>query len=825
MAIGPSRPQRQPPTRARNSRPAKPTSPNLVPKPIRVTRASEGAPDIEDSFGTKLVARTLERARRQYRSICEGESILRQDMLQDRQFRLARIGKQYYQWPEGAAKDRIADGRPVLQVNRAGALVDMARNQGDGANLRIAVNPVGEDADPKVATVLAGMIRNVETQSFAVEDAYSTAGDGQCEMGRGYVWIITEYESDRSFRQRARLVRVLNPFRVKVDVSAQEKDQSDAEFAFYDTDLDGDTWDLTYGDNGRKVRPSPENCDLGDQGDHSGDWFPSLEKIRVSHWFCAEYEPTTLYQLKTPLPSGEETCFEKELVAEVQRLMTVALGKGHRSGDPNDPQAVSRAVKAFKASQVLQSRPVRLRKMMWRVIDAKYIHETSEWPTPWQPFVPMVGDESDLDGFRDVRGVVRDLTDSQRVYNVMVSSAAEEVNDAPKMPFIGWRGQFGKPDTDQLRAWKNYPRQKLAFLEADRTDIEGRHPEQLPQRNMSAINLQAYGALIQQADNDMKATARIHDATLSEGPVDRSGRALQERKMQDQIANSHLLMNRRRCLASCGRQLIRIFRVIYDVATVVRIVGADDRKQKVMIYNGQENDPRAPQNVKRDPRTGQPIPFELPEGVEEVFDIGTGEFDVEVTAAPKPGTQRQEDLSIASDMLKVMPPQYAVNFLDLFFKLIDTATGRAMSERAEKMLRPDLRDQSDKEGKPVPPELQQQMFQMQQRERMLMQALQKAEDTIRTKRLERASHEQVEGLKRFVELVKVMVLEENTDRRLMLKTETDRIHAFLEQVAGRISEAEADARQREMADDDRAFQADQQDRAAQLAGQAAASEG
>lgn len=762
----------------------------LVDAPIQVHSPVAGSPKVEDD-GLTAPQRQIEKARRQYGTVITSERRLRADMREDRRFRIGKIGDKHYQWPEQIAIDRTRDRRPLLTINRTAGFVDMARNAGDAANLRIKVNPVDDKADPKVANVLAGLIRNTETLSFA-DEVYSTAGDSQCEMGRGYFWILTEYENDDSFRLRARLLRILNPLRVKVDTSAQEKDQSDAEFSFYDTDIDEDTWKDLYGkgDDGEPREVPTTGSVSWAEGEDSATWFPSGRRISIKHWFCAEYEPDTLYELK-----DGRTMREAALKAEVERLANVAAKKAADTDQNFDlsDEAMAEALNQFKKTQVKRKRPLTVRVIKWRVIDAMYVHAETTWPTPWQPFVPMVGDESDDDGERDLKGVVRDIKDSQKAYNIQVSSNAEFVNDMPKAPYIGYRGVFGKANTALNTAWKTSSTKKTAYLEAEIVEGPNGAALPVPQRNYPSVPLNAVNVAIQQSDNDMKATARVHDASLGEAGPQESGTAIIARQRQDELSNSHFTRNRRYALASTGRQLIRIFRTIYDVATITRIVGPDDKKEKVMVYSGAENDPRREENWDTDPRTGEPIPFKLPEGVKEVFDIGTGEFDVEVSAAPAPGSRRQEEVSLMSDFVRILPPQYMVNFMDLLFKLLDTPVGREMSERADKLLPPGLRDQRDGDGggPQMPPEAMHQMEQMRQKGQELVAALKEAQETIRNKRMELASREQIEGMKRYVELVKLLVTEGNADRRLLLTTEVDRIHKFLESAEQRISQAES----------------------------------
>ncbi len=328
-------------------------------------------------------------------------------------------------------------------------------------------------------------------------------------------------------------------------------------------------------------------------------------------------------------------------------------------------------------------------------------------------------------------------------------------------------------------AWKNHPVKKYAYLEYELVDTDGKIDPR-PERNMGGSDLTMYNVMLAQADNDMKATARIHDATLGEGPVDKSGRALQFRQKQDQEANSHYPANRRYTMASVGRQLIYIFRAIYDVATIVRITGADDQKRKVMVYNGPDNDPRM---VTQADGTRLPDPqFQLPKGVKEIYDIGTGLYDVEVTAAPHPGSRRQEDLDIMSKFVQVLPPQYMVNFMDLLFKLVDSPVGRQMSARADKMLPAPLRDQQDDQPE-IPPEVQQQMAKAKEMVDGLTQQAQAMKQALDTKQVEQQGKVEIAKLQEVGELLRSREANETKLAVAELGAKVDRLTLFLEERA------------------------------------------
>ncbi len=774
----------------------------IVPPPISVHSAVESAPTLstQESESLDETEQILEVAKRRYKTVCQAEGRLRRDMLDDRRFRLGHLGDKLFQWPPGLLAERDRDKRPVLQINRMGQAVAIAKNQGDNANLRIQVNPVDNTGDVKVAQVISGLIRNVETRSFAEDDAYATAADGQCEMGRGYIWVLTEWEGDDSWKQRACIERVLDPFRVKVDRSAQKKDQSDAEFSFYDTDIDMDTWRALYGTDPEtgEERPLPNADEFnwsGGMGDQRAQWFPSDDVVSVKHYFAAEYTDDTLYDLSKPLPDGRTSCHDKGIDDEVARLAAKASQM-----DPTfeaTPKVIAAARKRYVSTYVKRQRPVKIRKIIWRVIDAKYIHEETVWTTPWQPLIPMLGEESELSGEYDVRGVIRDGKSPQMVYNVEVSAQAEAINDMPKAPWVGVKGVFGKPNTPMNESWKDANRRRYAYLEYEPVDIDGKAAGP-PIRTFAEPFIRGINEGIQQADNDIKSTTRIHEASLGVRGPQESGVAIDARTQQDALANSHYSRNRRRCLMSAGRQLIRIFRSIYDVATVVRITGVDGQKKSVMVFNGDEHDPRI---IIRDGEKVQDENFELPPGVEGVYNIGTGDYDVEVSAAPDAGSQRQKDFATIVNFVKLLPPQYTVNFMDLLFKLIDTPVGLQLSERADKLLRPDLRDVTDAEGNEVtlPPEVMQEVTKLKQRDEELTKALKAAEETIKTKRVETESRESIETMKRYIELVRMIVSEDNQDRRLMLESKLGEIDRFMSAASSRVQEMESSRREADAA--------------------------
>ena len=512
-----------------------------------------------------------------------GEDRLRKDMLDDRRFRLGRLGDEAFQWPAKVWERRKSQGRPVLQTNRMPAFVALARNAVLSANLRPHVQPVDDKADVKTAEVISALIRNTEHLS-QVEAVYSTAIDSMSENGRGYVQVVTEYRDDESFEMRPRLKRVLNPFRVRVDPSAEEPDQRDAEYAFLETDYDADTWKQEFGGPGKEL-PTKDGTDwTGEDNTQRANWFPSHSKVRVMDWYCAEYKESTLYELH----DGKTAVGLEDLDELLMRTIDPALVSEVEQLSDKDHAAW---MQELRKQQIFRERTTQNRVITVRRIDAQYIHETTTWPMKWQPFIPWVHEETDYLGERDMRGTVRDAKDAQRVYNVNVSSLSESVNDAPKNRVVGYKGQFGKPDSLTRRGWEEAPNKRFAFLKVEPITIDGK-PAPFPQAFNVEPAIMGLAHAISQADNDLKATGRFHDASLAEPGPEQSGKAIIARQRQDELSNGGFIAGHLVGLASVCRQLIALYRVLYTTAQIVRITGDDDQKRKVMIFNGEENDPR-----------------------------------------------------------------------------------------------------------------------------------------------------------------------------------------------------------------------------------------
>lgn len=684
------------------------------------TESANGATEEEEKSREENKG-TMQLMRRQFRSINDGTKTFREEAAVDARFRMGVFGDKKYQWRSGIAEERAADGRPCITVNKAGATVHQITNQARQARLRIHVSPVDDKGDVKVAETIQGMLRNVEAYSFA-DRAYYMGSDKQAEQGLGYLFLTVEDASDdpedleNLFRVRMRIKQVMDPLSVYTDASAMEADFSDADFQFKVTDVDTDTWKLV---TGKKKPPTESIFEAFQDGreDKSELWFPN-GRVRMVQWW--NREPYGARKHMALMSNGEVIPY---------------------------PDAKTLARYEAKGYKIKRAKWAQRRCMVWRTCDALDIHETTIWSGEAVPHIPVIGDALLVDGQRDWRGALRDSRGPAEVYNVHVSGLTEAVGLGQKTPVVGVEGQFGPPDSPMRKAWETAHKKPKAFLEYKNVQIEPGRFADRPSPMQFQLPMEGILLAIHQADEDYKSTSGQHDASLGERGPQEAARAIEARKQQDTLGNSHYLDNLRFSMASLARQGIKVLRATVDVATVVRIKGNDERERKVMVFSGKENDPRNDQWLQTHNgampmqahngqmiQPGDRIPYQPPDGVTEIFDIGTGEFDVEVNAGPDPGTRREHELELVVEIFKNMPPELAMKFLDLEFSLIDSAVGRQLMERAKKLLPEGLRD-DEESGKPtIPPEALAKIQQLTEQRDMVMQAAKKMQEELKSKK-------------------------------------------------------------------------------------------
>lgn len=363
--------------------------------------------------------------------------------------------------------------------------------------------------------------------------------------------------------------------------------------------------------------------------------------------------------------------------------------------------------------QVVNERETVIREVKWAKITAFEVLEENDWAGKFIPVIPVLGEDYDIDGKRVIRGMVADAMDPQRMYNYHSTAFTEALALAPKAPFVMAEGQ----DEGYERFWENANTKNYSRLIYKPITIGGQLAP-APQRNVAEPPVQAMALAIRQAADDLKGTTGIYDASLGARSNEQSGRAILARQKEGDVANFHYIDNLSRSIRYLGVILVDLIPKIYDAERIVRILHEDGESELVTI-NAKTKDKK---------------------GVEKIYDVTAGKYDVAVSTGPSFTTRRQEAAESMIQVTQAYPKMMDVAG-DVLVRNMDWPGASEVADRLKKLLPPQLQDQEGADA--IPPQVQAQMQQMQQMIQALTESLNKTQDVIDNRSAELLSKERI----------------------------------------------------------------------------------
>lgn len=436
------------------------------------------------------------------------------------------IGIEGAQWPANIRAEREADGRPCISINKMPIFIDQVVGDQRMNRPSIKVIPVDSKADPAIAEILGGWIKHVEQISKA-DTAIDHAFEHAVACGYGAMRVVTEFVSDDSFEQDARIQKIDNALAVFWGKHS-EYDCSDAQYCFIITDMDRDEFRETYGEE-----PMPFN-----QADsrYIEGWC-SANTVRVAEYFVKEPTTKTIYQLDDGI-----------VVEKLEPWMVVAK---------------KREVKSYK--------------IKWYLLSGNKILDEKEWVgKKYIPVIPVWGKELNIGGRRKVRGLIRNAKDPQRMYNFWQSADTEMVALAPKAPYLATPKQIAGHETQ----WKEAHRKNFPYLLVN-------SDEQAPGFPKREIPPQVSSAMVEmkrETDQEIRDTIGLHRASLGMPSNERSGLAIRERKQEGDVGTFAFIDNLARSIEHLGRVLVDVAPGILDTERIIRL-GLEGGLQKFEAVN------------------------------------------------------------------------------------------------------------------------------------------------------------------------------------------------------------------------------------------------
>jgi hypothetical protein len=662
--------------------------------------------------------RIIAEAKKRFQQCVDAEADIRRKCLDDLEFLAGN------QWSDQALRERALAQRPALVINRLAQFVLHISNAQKQNRISAKVFPVDDRGDIETAEKKQGVVRHIEYNSHGTL-AYDTGAFYAVAMGFGYWRQITEYSDPLSFDQDVKLERIQNPFQVYLGPHTMP-DGSDAKFGFIVTPYTRDEFKAEY--------PKADFTGLewaSGTGD-SGGWI-GQDEIRVVEYYTTEYQDELLVQMADG---------STRLLSELEEADKPLIAKD-AEGEPIQ-------------------RETRIPSVKWYKLNAKEILDETDWPIPKIPIVKVIGQELTVNGKLILQGIVRNMKDSQRQFNKLISDQTEAV-DSSKGQVVGYEGQFEGHEEE----WRNLSRQQV--LQVKPTTIGGQ-PAPLPQRLAPNVSIPAMTEARMLAADDLKALVSLYDAALGATSNETSGRGILARQQQSDTANFHFQDNLLLSITHSTKMLVDLIGVVYSGPRVVRIIGENDA-QKIVKINQEFND----------------------HGKRKKFDFTVGKYDVVCTAGPNFQTKRQEGARLLIDLVGVAPQLMQIA-PDLILKTLDMPYAQELSDRAKKTLPANLQEQPEKQE--IPPQVAQQMQQSAQMIDLLTKELNAKNEIIERETLKLESAERIAMAKIDLQRTELQLKLDSAEAIALLKAEIEGIKMQVEINSAQLAEETGTAAQR-----------------------------
>lgn len=529
-----------------------------------------------------------------------------------------------WQWPTELRDARTNDQRPALTINKVRQHCLQIINDARQNRVAIKISPTGDQATYEAAQAFEDVVRHIEYRSHA-QGAYIHGVTMQVFGGLGAWRVLTEYTDEDSFDQEIKIQRIVDPLTVYMDPDCQERDKSDARYAFIFEDLPKAVFEAKYPAYKDKIaQPALDTW----------GWI-TKDHVRVAEYYTKAEKRDVLYAFTSQgqTKTARKSQLSPEVIAELEK-------------DPNT-----------------QHRDIIDHEVTWYLIVGNEIADTRSWPGKFIPIVVIVGEETVIDGILDRKGHVRQMKDPQRMFNYWSSASVEYAGLQTKTPWV-----LPIESTEGVETyWANANRVNMPYLPYKAYDGDGRQLPP-PQRPEPPQMPPAFAALMQASEAQLAMVSGQQEANLGEPSNEKSGIAIQQRQKQGDNATYHFIDNLAVGIRFTGRILIDLIPKIYDTPRVLQIVADNGDKTTLRI------DPSQVESLRK-------------AGAERIFNPAVGKFEVESDVGPAFATRRQEAFAALSRIAQVSPEVMAIAG-DLIMRAADFPMADELAERLKRMVPP-----------------------------------------------------------------------------------------------------------------------------------------
>lgn len=603
----------------------------------------------------------------------ESEMLQRSRSLEEEEF---NSGKH---WDPELYKERTGKDRVCLEINRTPQYLNQVANEERMTTPNILVRPVGYGADGPTATIKQGMVRSIERRSGAKgirDDAFY----GMLEKGWACYRVNEEWESERSHRRVIRTASIDNDFSVYCDPAARAVDKSDANWMIITDDAPIEDYKEQHPDS------SLTSLDPVSIGDNMKDWY-SGGMVRTAEYFYKVREYGDLYALPSTDPENPYNYLGKfkDEMGGADWVVAVRDDRGEfvkrKSFRERVYWAKVNAVEVIEGNEDLTG---------GRMVQGRYI-----------PVLYLTGRRILVNGQHIYTGMVRDAMAPCLASDYWLSAITEMVALAPKAPWVA----ASKAIDNYKEIWTTANIENYSVLPWDHVDESGK-PIPKPERSFGEPPIQAMTFILRFADEDLKRVMGIYSAGLGAPGPETSGLAIQSRQKESDVANYNFLDNMKRTIAQEARIYLDMIPKVYDQAQAMEITRADGSVEPVLINT-----------IFKNKTSGKDV----------IYDMGTGDYDIDVEVGASFDTKRLEAANQMVEYLRI-DPQAAPYVGDLIARQQNYADKEEFEKRLKARVPPEALNDEEVDGSKIPPKFKAQYDQQAQMVEQLTEAVQKLQE-------------------------------------------------------------------------------------------------
>lgn len=594
---------------------------------------------------------------------------------------------------------RQRQGLPCLTIDTISQFT--AQVVGDWRLNKVGIKVLpGENGDKAIADIRADLIRAIETNCRATR-VYNTAFESMIQCGDGAFRVNVQYAGSDVFDQEIVIQPIEDALSVVWDRLSVDPTGRDATHCFVDDLIPEKEF------KARWPKADPSNLSERDKQLYANSGWCDNKIVRVTeHWRMIE-RPTLLVMFE----DGMVYPFPED--AEPEAIMAFVEEHG--------PPERTRLAPCLYAQMHLVTG--------WEILAGPY-----EYKLDRLPIIRMAGRTVSVGDRRVRHGIVRKMKDPARLRNFFRSIAAEQLGYAPKAKWIATESAVEGREDSFRKAHES--RDPLLIVNDEAVigqDIQRMDPPAIEAAllNEAQVNTQ-----------DMKDVTGIHDASLGIRSNETSGKAIQARQREGDVANLTYYDHGNHAVLEAGDVINQLIGQIYDGTRIVRIIGEDESSKLVKI-----NDPMNPESPN----------------------LAVGKYDVAITTGASYTTKRVEAAEAMMNAIQVYPELMSMAG-DLVIKAQDWPGAQELSERLVKTIPPQLLSDKEKQDLGEQGPDMQAIAEQQAMAQEQMAAMQEELAKLQQENLLLKTKQEIEAKKLEIE-EKKLELEE-------FKAETDRLEAY-----------------------------------------------